>query len=201
MKQGLNDITLLLDMTGSMQPLRQETVISCNNFIEEQKKGPGEALFTLVVFNSNVYRIIYDHVNISDAQPVNEDFYRPDGMTPLLDSLAKVIDDTGARLLAMKEEDRPEKVIIVTMTDGEENSSRHETRATVAERVKHQQEKYGWEFLFLGANMDVFAEAGSIGIRAVNTVAYVASKQGIKDAYNIASSATYSLRSDGSQTA
>lgn len=200
MKKGLNEIIFVLDMTGSMNTIRQETIVGCNNFIEEQKKGPGEARFTLVVFNSNEYRTVYDGIQIADAKPIDDTVYRPDGMTPLLGAVGRAIDSTGKRLEVTREEDRPEKVILVIMTDGEENWSHKEEWSKpydlkrVADMVKHQKERYAWEVIFLGANLDAFKEADKLGIAKIDTQQFKADPMGIKTAYASANVRTTSYR-------
>lgn len=194
MKKGMNEIVFVLDMTGSMHPIRQETVVGCNNFIEQQKTGPGEARFTLVVFNSNEHKTIHDGIPIMDIRPIDESIYRPDGMTPLLDAIGRTIDSTGTRLSSMPEDQRPEKVIFVIMTDGEENWSKTYSLQKVVDMIKHQKEAYSWEFIFLGANIDAFHEAGKLGIKAVDTQQFDPTANGVKMAYASANVRTSSYR-------
>jgi len=200
MKKGLNEIVFLLDMTGSMSTIRDETIIGCNHFIEEQKKGPGEAKFTLALFNSYGYKVFCDGKDIKDVAPIDSKTYKPDGMTPLLGAIGKAIDSTGKRLDSMPEDEKPEKVILVIMTDGEENWSHSEEWSKpydlkkVADMIKHQKEKYAWEVIFLAANMDAFKEASKMNINRIDTQSYVSDAQGINVAYDAANVRTSSYR-------
>lgn len=175
MKEGLTEMVLVLDKSGSMGSTKKDVIGGLNTFIEEQKKVPGEATFTLVQFDSKM-ELKFLNKNIKDIPTLTEDDYKPNGTTALLESTIKTIDEVGARLAALKEEDRPEKVIFAIMTDGEENSSGAEfTKELLAEKIKHQTDVYKWTFLFLGANIDVFADAKSYNIPLANSMSYTSS--------------------------
>jgi len=204
MKQGLSEIVLVLDMTGSMTSIADETVIGCNRFIEEHKNFPGEANFTLVLFNSVEYRQLYNGMPIANVGEINRNLYVPNGMTPLHGAIGRCIDETGKRLAAMDEADRPEKVIFVIMTDGEENWS-HQlpwSKAYDLKRVHdmivHQKEAYKWEFIFLGANIDAFHEGGNLGIDAKDIQQFQATDAGIRSAYAVSASSSLSYRPSSS---
>ena len=171
MKPGLSHIVFVLDRSGSMQSMCREAVVSYNQFIKDQKEVPGEATFHLILFNTvedDVYK-----GNIQGAPELTEERYNPINGTALYDAMAHAILLTGEVLKRMDESNRPSKVIVTTMTDGEENSStdfRGEYgRQRLAEMIKHQTEKYGWEFIFLGANIDAPAMAMSLNIPVANT--------------------------------
>lgn len=187
------DLIFILDKSGSMAPLRNDAIGGFNNFVEDQKKVPSEARLWLTLFSDHVT----SPINGSDIQQVShltETSYVPGGGTALLDAIGSVIDYHGMRLSLMREDDRPDKVIVTIMTDGEENSSIRYTKAQIAEKIKHQREAYKWEFIFLGANIDSFAEAGSLGIAGASTSNFKATGVGIQAAYASASVANTSYR-------
>lgn len=187
MKKGLSEIVYILDMTGSMKPLEVEAVVGFNNFIEDQKKYPGEALVTLVVFNSQETRRVFDRVNLKNISPMEQKDYKPDSLTPLLDTIGNTINSVGETLKNTPESERPENVIFVIMTDGEENFSRKFKRKQIFDMVTHQKEVYKWDFIFMGANQDSYLEAGRLGIDTKDTQNYDFSTNGIRIAYATAS--------------
>ena len=168
MKSDLTDITLVVDRSGSMEQVKEDAQGGVNSFIKEQAKEPGEALLTLVQFDTE-YEFLHKGVPISQ---VPEYKLVPRGMTALLDAVGRAINETGERLSKMKEQDRPGLVIFVVMTDGLENSSKEFSKEVIKEMIKRQQEQYNWHFTFLGANQDAFAEAGSMGIHAAGVANY-----------------------------
>jgi hypothetical protein len=170
-------ITVILDKSGSMQSCRTDTIGGYNTFIEGQKALPGECEITLVQFNE-ISEFTYKSQNIKDLQPLEADQYRPLGNTALLDAVGKAINGKGAEFAAMNEEDRPSKVIFVIITDGQENCSEAFTQATIKEMVEHQKSVYSWDFTFLGANIDTFAVADSIGIVAGKSLSFSSTSRG-----------------------
>jgi hypothetical protein len=175
------DITLLLDRSGSMESIATDTVGGINTFIKEQQALPGEATFSLVLFDSHGYDRIIDCTPIRDVQPLAG--MSPRASTPLLDSMARTIDETGARLAAVPEDRRPAHVVVVTVTDGLENASVTFTREQVFAKVKHQIEHYGWLFLYLGANQDAIAVGHDLGIAAQHAGTYGLTGQHVNSAY------------------
>jgi hypothetical protein len=149
-----------------MASCRDDAEGGLNTFIEEQKKHPGETLFTLVQFDTE-YEFLHKGKPIREVGPCE---LVPRGMTALLDAVGRAIAETGERLAAMPEPDRPGLVVFVIVTDGEENSSKEYTKPQIKEMIERQQNDYKWKFSFLGANQDAFAEAGDIGI-ALDAVA------------------------------
>ena len=165
MNQDLTDITFLLDRTGSMTSIANDVVGGINTFVEKQKAAPGQALFTLIQFDSlDPHEVIHNAKPIHDVPKMQQSDFVPRSTTPLLDALGMAIVKTGERLSKMSEQGRPEKVVFVVFTDGYENASKEYKKEKVAEMVKHQNEKYQWNFIFLGAGIDAFAEAGQIGV-------------------------------------
>lgn len=163
MRSDLADITLVVDRSGSMQSIQSDAEGGVNAFIVKQASEPGEALLTLVQFDTE-YEFVHRGIPI---QQVPKYQLYPRGATALLDAVGQAINETGQRLAGMQEKDRPGLVIFVVMTDGLENSSREFTKAQVKEMIELQQTKYKWHFTFLGANQDAFAEARELGIDAM----------------------------------
>ena len=197
MKENLTEIVFILDESGSMQPLTDDTIGGFNSYVEEQKKEPGEAYLTTVLFDDR-YIILHDHINIHDVPPLTDHEYRPTGMTALMDAIGKTINNVGRRLANTPEEERPSHVIFVITTDGYENASREFTRTQVKRMIEHQQEKYSWQFLFLGAGIDAYKEASSIGIGGVYTMSVTADSIGTQNVYCSVSNASKSIRSSNS---
>jgi uncharacterized protein YegL len=172
MRSDLTDITLVVDRSGSMQHIREDAEGGVNSFLQEQAKHPGEALLTLVQFDTE-YEFIHRAVPMKQVPAY---VLTPRGSTALLDAVGRAINETGERLAKMAEEDRPGLVVFVIVTDGQENSSKEFSKAKVKEMIEHQQSKYHWQFTFLGANQDAFAEAGGMGIVAAGVATYAPDK-------------------------
>lgn len=168
MRNDLTDITVVLDRSGSMSSIKTDAEGGLNSFIEKQKAEPGRALFTLVQFDT-AYEFVHKGV---DIQSVPRCELVPRGATALLDAIGRAIVETGERLKAMPDADRPGLVVFVILTDGQENSSREYTKAKIKEMIEHQTNVYEWQFTFLGADQDAFAEAAAIGIRPAGVAGY-----------------------------
>lgn len=172
MNINLTDLTLVVDRSGSMQAIREDAEGGINAFIEKQQQEPGEALLTLVQFDTE-YEFVHRGVPLQDV-PRYE--LQPRGATALLDAVGRAINEAGARLAKMPEEERPGLVAFVVMTDGLENSSQEFTKAEIRKMIEHQQTKYNWQFTFLGADQDAFAEAGEMGMAMGGTAGFAKSK-------------------------
>ena len=181
MRPDLTDITLVVDRSGSMQEIRENAQGGVNAFIRKQAAEPGEALLTLVQFDTE-YEIVHSGLPIHQ---VPEYELVPRGWTALLDAVGRAINETGKRLSDMEEADRPGLVTFVITTDGLENSSKEFTKVQIKGMIEHQQETYDWHFTFLGANQDAFAEAGGLGIRSASAAQYSPDK--ISAAYEASS--------------
>src|SRR5262249_19977698 len=168
MRQDLTDLTVVLDRSGSMHTCRSDAEGGLNSFIAKQKELPGECTFTLVQFDT-AYEFVHKAIPI---RTVPHCILEPRGNTALLDAVGRAIVETGERLRALPEHERPGLVVFVILTDGQENSSSEYTKARVREMIEHQQNAYKWQFIYLGANQDAFAEAGGIGIRVAGTAPY-----------------------------
>ncbi|MBQ0060045.1 MAG: VWA domain-containing protein, partial [Lachnospiraceae bacterium] len=158
MQKNLTELVFILDRSGSMGGLEKDTIGGFNAMIERQKKQEGQVNVTTVLFDDK-YDMIHDRIPINDLRPMTEDDYYVRGCTALLDAMGETIHRMGNTQKYLVEEKRAEKVIFVITTDGMENASRHYDRAQIKRMIERQKEKYGWEFIFLGANMDAVAEA------------------------------------------
>lgn len=168
MRNDLTDITVVLDRSGSMASCQKDAEGGLNTFIDEQKKQPGGAVFSLVQFDTD-YEFVHRGVPIDS---VGKCELHPRGNTALLDAVGRAITETGERLKNIAEDQRPGLVVFVILTDGQENASKEFKRAQIKEMIERQQSTYKWKFLFLGANQDAFAEAASMGIASVGTQNY-----------------------------
>lgn len=192
--KDLTEIVCVIDRSGSMRTMCAEAIGGFNHFLEEQKRLPGKAQLTLVQFD-HLYEVMHASKPISDVPPLNPSTYVPCGTTALLDAVGRTVDDVGTRLSGLPEAQRPSKIIILIITDGYENASHDYSAQRVREMITHQRETYSWEFVFLGANVDAFAEAAKLGIQ--HTATYAASGVGTSQAYASVTRATSSLRSSG----
>jgi len=163
MNLNLTEIVAILDKSGSMQTLTEDTIGGFNSFVERQKELPGDVVLTTVLFNSS-YELLHDRKPLKKVKPLTKKNYIAEGTTALLDAMGKAINDIGLILHNTPEEDRPGKVIFFIITDGMENSSKEYKHQQIKEMVELQQNVYKWEFIFLGANMDAFSVGDSIGI-------------------------------------
>ena len=171
MKKGLTEIVFILDRSGSMSGLEKDTIGGYNSLINKQKEDEGEAYISTVLFDSYC-EVLHDRVSLEQVQAMTEKEYFVRGSTALLDAIGGAIHHIGNVHKYAREEDRSEKTLFIITTDGQENSSSHYSYEKVKRMVERQKEKYGWEFLFLGANIDAIAEAGKFGIKADRAVNY-----------------------------
>jgi Mg-chelatase subunit ChlD len=192
---NLTMITIVLDRSGSMGAVRNATIAGFNEFIEAQKKGVGDAGVTLIQFDTgNPYEVVFDLKPVEKVPKLTTEQYVPRGGTPLHDALGHAVDSLGGMLASLPEQERPGTVIIVTITDGLENSSRKYSAARVAEMIKHQQETYNWQFVFLGANQDAILTGERLNIPASSSLTYNATPEGIRIAMSSTSSKINWLR-------
>lgn len=182
MNTNLTEITCVIDRSGSMERVRTDAMGGYNSFIDQQQQEPGEARVTLVLFNHD-YEMVEEGAPLPQARRLDEATYVPAGTTALLDAVGRAVDSVGERLAQTPEEERPGHVIVAILTDGLENASSDYTRERILEMIRHQQETYDWEFIFLAANQDAFAEAGRLGIGKDDAMAFAASPAGVKEAY------------------
>ncbi len=171
MNKDLTEIVFILDRSGSMSGLEADTIGGFNAMVEKQQKEEGRALLSAVLFDHESI-VLYDRVDIRKVEPMTERQYQVRGSTALLDAIGGAVRHMANVHRYAREEDRPGKTVFVITTDGMENASRRYTYQEVQKMVKHEQEKYGWEFLFLGANMDAIKTARTFGIREDRAVRY-----------------------------
>jgi hypothetical protein len=159
---------VVLDRSGSMSAIQSDAEGGLNEFVKQQKKHPGDCTFSLVQFDTE-YEFVYRAVPIKEVRHIP---LVPRGSTALLDAVGRAIVETGERLKALAGAQRPGLVVFVILTDGQENSSREFSKAKVKEMIEHQTAAYKWQFTFLGANQDAFAEAGGLGISTLGAANY-----------------------------
>ena len=193
MKKNLTELVFILDRSGSMAGLEGDTIGGFNAMIEKQKREPGEAYVSTVLFD-NVSEVIHDRVDIQKVEPMTREQYYVRGSTALLDAVGKAIRHIGNVHKYAREEDRPEKTLFVITTDGIENASREYDYEKVRRMIEHEKEKYGWEFIFLGANIDATKEAARFGIRADRAANYHADTVGTAVIYEAVCDAVCSVR-------
>ena len=170
-KPNFTSINVILDRSGSMSPLQTDTIGGFNTFLKAQREVKGEAIFTLATF-SHDFTLVHDCVKLADVKDLTLKDYCPSGNTALLDAMGRTMSEIGKKLSAMKEEDRPSKVIFLIITDGQENFSTEYNKTQISEMIKHQRDNYSWEFVFLGVTEDSIKDAHSYGISSSNTSTY-----------------------------
>lgn len=193
MKKNLTEIVFILDRSGSMAGLEDDTIGGFNAMIEKQKKEPGEALVSTVLFD-NESEVIHDRVDIQSIKSMTRNEYYVRGCTALLDAVGGAIHHIGNVHKYAREEDRPEKTLFVITTDGMENASRKYSYEKLKAMIQRQKEKYGWEFLFLGANIDAAREASRFGISADRAANYHADSKGTNVIYETVNEAITQVR-------
>ena len=193
MRKNLTEIIFILDRSGSMSGLERDTIGGFNSMIEQQKKAEGEALISTVLFD-NVSEVLHDRVNVKDIRPMSDRDYTVRGCTALLDTIGGAIHHIGNVHKYARPEDVPEHTMFVITTDGMENTSRRYNSEKVKQMIKRQKAKYGWEFLFLGANIDAVETASQFGIGADRAVNYQCDSEGTALNYEVVSEAISSVR-------
>ena len=193
MKKGLTELVMILDRSGSMSGLEADTIGGFNRMIAKQKKEEGEAYVSVVLFD-DVSEVIYDRVDIHKVEPMNDSQYYVRGCTALLDAIGGAIHHIRNVHKYAREEDVPEKTLFIITTDGMENASRRYSYEKVRRMIEHQKEKYHWEFLFLGANIDAVSVAGRFGIQANRAVRYEQDRRGTQINFEVMEKAVHCVR-------
>ena len=193
MKKNLTEIVFILDRSGSMSGLEADTIGGFNSMIEKQKRAEGEALVSTVLFD-NISEVIHDRVSVQDITPMTDKEYTVRGCTALLDAIGGAIHHIGNVHKYARAEDVPEHTMFVITTDGMENASRRYDSKKVKKMIEHQKEKYGWEFLFLGANIDAVETAKHFGISEDRAVNYHSDSEGTQLNYEVLSEAICAVR-------
>ena len=196
MKKNLTEIVFILDRSGSMSGLEQDTIGGFNSLIEKQKKEDGEAYISTVLFD-HASVVLHDRVDLRKIQPMTEKEYYVRGSTALLDAVGGAIHHIVNVHKYAREEDRPEKTMFIIMTDGYENASRRYGYDEIRSMITRQKERFGWEFMFLGANIDAVSEARKFGVDEDMAVEYHSDKRGTAVSYDAVSDAVIACRSCG----
>lgn len=193
MKKNLTELVFILDRSGSMQGLEGDTIGGFNAMIEKQKKEPGEAFVSTVLFDDQM-EVLHDRVKVRKVRPITNKEYTVRGCTALLDAIGGAIHHIGNIHKYARPKDVPEHTLFVITTDGMENASRRYSAQQVKKMIRRQKEKYGWEFLFLGANIDAVETAGQLGIAPDRAVNYHCDSQGTRLNYQVVSRAVAAVR-------
>lgn len=197
MRKGLTEMVMILDRSGSMQGLEADTIGGFNSMIEKQRREPGEALVSVVLFDDTA-EVLYDRADLGRVEKMTKSQYYVRGCTALLDAVGGAIHHIGNVHKYALPEDVPEKTIFIITTDGMENASRTYSYDRVRRMIERQKEKYHWEFLFLGANIDAVREASRFGIPASRAANYVHDSVGTALNYTVLSEAVSGARAAGS---
>jgi uncharacterized protein YegL len=193
MKKGLTELVFIIDRSGSMGGLESDTIGGFNAMIKENQAIDGEALVTTVLFDDQ-YELLHDRIDIRAVAPLTDGDYTVRGSTALLDAVGKTIDKIRAAHKHTAEDFRPEKVLFAIITNGEENASREYSAERIKARIERQKQKYGWEFIFMGANMDAVMEAGKLGIAADRVQNYNADAAGVNLSYAATAGSSVAFR-------
>lgn len=193
MKKGLTELVFIIDRSGSMGGLESDTIGGFNAMLKEQQAVEGDAVVTTVLFDDE-YELLHDRIDIRAVAPLTDKDYTVRGSTALLDALGRTIQKIRAVQKHTDEKYRAEKVLFVIITDGQENASREYSAQRIKTRIEHQKQKYGWEFVFFGANMDAVMEAGKLGIAADRAQNYRADAIGTSTAYTAMSAFSTAYR-------
>lgn len=196
MKKGTTELVFILDKSGSMTGLESDTIGGYNSMLAKQQVVKGECRITTVLFDNN-YELLHDRIDLKAVSAITEKDYQVGGSTALLDAIGRTINKIGNAQKQTADEYRAEKVMFVIITDGEENSSREYSAQKVKDQIERQKSKYGWEFIFLGANIDAVETAGRFGIAPDRAVEYLADNEGTQLNYTVMSQAVASYRQDG----
>lgn len=193
MKKDLTEIVFILDRSGSMSGLEADTIGGYNSMIKKQKKEAGEALITTVLFD-DVQEVLYSREKLEKVEKMTERQYFVRGCTALLDAIGTTMHSISEKQKEMPKEERPSKTLFIITTDGMENASQHYTFEKIKQMVEKKKEKRGWEFLFLGANIDAIHVAGSIGVSANHAVNYCNDSKGTQLNFKVLSNVISGVR-------
>ncbi|MBO7144375.1 MAG: VWA domain-containing protein [Salinivirgaceae bacterium] len=196
MKNNITELIFVIDQSGSMSGLEDDTIGGFNSMLEKQRNEKGVCHISTVFFD-NSSEVIHDRRNISAVEPLTRKDYTPGGSTALLDALGDAINHTVKVQKKLADKERADNVVFVIITDGEENSSSRFSARKVKQMISCEQEKYGWEFIFLGANIDAVKTAGHYGIRASRASNFVCDSMGVGLNFCCVSEAVSTLREEG----
>ena len=193
MKKGLTELVFILDRSGSMSGLESDTIGGYNAMLEKQKKEPGKAVISTVLFDDR-YELLHDRINLQGIEPITDKEYFVRGSTALLDAVGNTINKIGNVQKHTAEDERAEHIMLVITTDGMENASREFSYEKVRQMIEHQKSKYSWEFIFLGANIDAIAAAERFGISKDRAANYNADSEGTLLNYEVISETVSCMR-------
>ena len=193
MTTNITELVFILDRSGSMGGLEKDTIGGFNAMLDKQKQEKGQARVTTALFD-NSYELLHDRLDLQAVMPITDQDYYVRGSTALLDAIARSVMKVDSVMKATTEQFRPDKVLFVIITDGMENASREYSYAQVKQLVERQKETYGWEFIFLGANIDAIATAATFGISADRAANYHADSQGTQLNYEAVGCAVSEFR-------
>lgn len=196
MKKGLTELVFILDKSGSMSGLEADTIGGYNSMLAKQQAVEGECRITTALFDNN-YELLHDRIDINAVSPITDKEYQVGGSTALLDAIGRTINKIGNAQKHTADDYRAEKVMFVIITDGEENSSREYSAEKVKAQIERQKTKYGWEFIFLGANIDAVQTARRFGIAPDRAVDYLADSEGTELNFKVMSAAVTAFRKAG----
>ncbi len=192
----MTELVFILDRSGSMSGLEMDTIGGFNSMLEKQRKEPGDAVVSTVLFDNEI-EVIHDRAAIADVQDLTDKEYFVRGCTALLDAVGGAIHHIGNVHKYARREDVPEKTLFIITTDGMENASRYYTYEKIRRMIERQKERYGWEFIFLGANIDAAAEAEKFGIDETMAADYHCDAAGTALNYEVISEAISCIRACG----
>ncbi len=196
MKKGLTELVFILDKSGSMSGLEADTIGGYNAMLTKQQAVEGECHITTVLFDNN-YELLHDRIDIKAVSAITKKEYVVGGSTALLDAISRTINKIDNVQKHTADSYRAEKVMFVIITDGEENSSREYSAEKIKALIERQKEKYGWEFIFLGANIDAVQTAGWFGIAPDRAVDYLADSKGTELNFKVMNAAVAAFREAG----
>lgn len=192
-RNNITELVFILDRSGSMRGLESDTIGGFNSLIEKQKKEDGKCFVSTLLFD-DMTEVLHDRVELENIMPMTDKEYYVRGCTALLDAIGGAIHHIGNIHKYARKEDVPENTMFVIITDGMENSSRKYNGEEIKRKIERQKEKYGWEFLFIGANIDAIATAKSFGISEDRAVNYIADEQGTNVVYDAVAMACSNMR-------
>lgn len=176
------DITIILDRSGSMDYIKEATIKGFNSFLNEQQMGNNDDKISLVQFDHE-YQVVYESININEVKPLNENTFIPRGSTALLDAIGNTVKNTKNRINHLNKSDKPKNVLIVIITDGEENSSNKYTRERIFKKISNREKRDDWKFVFIGSNQDAISVGENIGISRDRSLTFKNDNEGTEHAF------------------
>jgi uncharacterized protein YegL len=195
MKKDLVELVFILDRSGSMLGLEKDTIGGFNSMLEQQNQTPGEAIVSTVLFD-NAFEVLHNRKQLNEIKPMTSKEYFVRGSTALMDAIGRSIVKMASIYKKLKDDEKPEKTVFVITTDGMENASIEFSRSQIKEMIEYQKEKFNWEFIFLGANIDAISTARDFGIHGDRVANYVSDKVGTELNYRVISETISELRAN-----